>query len=288
MRPVRSASILRLDPAHQPLWRDEDTLQFGIDRRAEITLREPWHEPLLTELRRGIREESFDVVAHGLGAPRAPARALLAALDPVLHLAPLLPPPVHVQTQDSADASASLWLTEMLRDAGFPVSGAARPDTVSVCIVRGTAVSAHFAADLAADRVHLPVAFDAGGAVIGPLVVPGRTPCLACRDAQETDADPAWPRLQAQLIGRAGGAISSVRSAAAAPLVAQLLREPTPGSRYVRLSADGARAWHPVAFHEECRCRGLSSRSQRESAKAPDRRDRRSATTTPRACAQPA
>lgn len=288
MRPVRSASVLRLDPAHQPLWRDDETLQFGVDRRAEVALREPWSEPLLAELRRGIREESFDVVAHRLGAPRASAREFLAALGPVLHLAPLLPPPVYVQAQDPSDGAGALWLTELLREAGFPISDAHRPETVALRVVRGTAVSAQFAADLTADRAHLPIAFDAGGAVIGPLVVPGHTPCLACRDAQETAADAAWPRLQAQLIGRAGGAISSVRAAHAVPLVAELLREKTPGFRYVRLSADGTRAWHPVAFHEECRCRGLWSRSPRGSATAPDPRGPRSATTTPRECALPA
>ncbi|QTV79809.1 hypothetical protein [Microbacterium sp. NIBRBAC000506063] len=72
--------------------------------------------------------------------------------------------------------SGALWLTELLREAGFPISDAHRPETVALRVVRGTAVSAQFAADLTADRAHLPIAFDAGGAVIGPLVVPGRTP----------------------------------------------------------------------------------------------------------------
>ena len=35
--------------------------------------------------------------------------------------------------------------------------------------------------------------------VVGPLVLPGRTPCLRCLDLTRTDLDPAWPALAAQL-----------------------------------------------------------------------------------------
>lgn len=35
--------------------------------------------------------------------------------------------------------------------------------------------------------------------VCGPLVLPGRTPCLRCLDLTRTDLDPDWPALAAQL-----------------------------------------------------------------------------------------
>jgi len=38
---------------------------------------------------------------------------------------------------------------------------------------------------------------------IGPLVLPGRSPCLRCLDLHRTDRDPLWPLLVAQLSGRA-------------------------------------------------------------------------------------
>lgn len=38
-------------------------------------------------------------------------------------------------------------------------------------------------------------------AVLGPLVVPGRTPCHRCRDLALADRDPLWPRTQAALAG---------------------------------------------------------------------------------------
>lgn len=51
----------------------------------------------------------------------------------------------------------------------------------------------------AADHPHLFVRPRAQGAVIGPLVVPGRTSCLRCGDLSRTRTDSAWPRMLAQL-----------------------------------------------------------------------------------------
>ena len=49
------------------------------------------------------------------------------------------------------------------------------------------------------DQVHLVTAVWGAGAVVGPLVVPGRTSCLGCADLHRRDRDPAWPALAAQL-----------------------------------------------------------------------------------------
>ncbi|GAA0283119.1 TOMM precursor leader peptide-binding protein [Cryptosporangium japonicum] len=50
------------------------------------------------------------------------------------------------------------------------------------------------------DRVpHLPVLLRDGVAIVGPLVLPGRTACLTCVEAHRRDRDPAWPVLAAQL-----------------------------------------------------------------------------------------
>lgn len=41
---------------------------------------------------------------------------------------------------------------------------------------------------------HLPVSAYRAHASIGPLVVPGRTPCLNCGYLRRCDTDPSWPR----------------------------------------------------------------------------------------------
>lgn len=46
---------------------------------------------------------------------------------------------------------------------------------------------------------HLAAAVREATAVVGPLVVPGRSSCLRCQDFHRTDRDPAWPALVAQL-----------------------------------------------------------------------------------------
>jgi hypothetical protein len=46
---------------------------------------------------------------------------------------------------------------------------------------------------------HLAVTVRDDTVVIGPLVLPGRTPCLNCVDLHRRDRDPDWPALAAQL-----------------------------------------------------------------------------------------
>jgi bacteriocin biosynthesis cyclodehydratase domain-containing protein len=49
---------------------------------------------------------------------------------------------------------------------------------------------------------HLLAAAYEGLALVGPLVRPGRTPCLGCLDLHRTDRDPGWAVVAAQLTGR--------------------------------------------------------------------------------------
>jgi hypothetical protein len=48
---------------------------------------------------------------------------------------------------------------------------------------------------------HLVIEVCEDRAVLGPLVVPGRTPCHRCRDLALADRDPLWPRTLAGLAG---------------------------------------------------------------------------------------
>lgn len=46
---------------------------------------------------------------------------------------------------------------------------------------------------------HLPVVLRDEEVVIGPLVQPGRSPCLRCLDLHRRDRDSAWPRILTQI-----------------------------------------------------------------------------------------
>lgn len=65
---------------------------------------------------------------------------------------------------------------------------------------------------------HLFVATYAERAVVGPLVVPGRTGCLRCRHLHRRDADPTWPVVAVQW----SHAIAALRCPPTDPLLARM------------------------------------------------------------------
>jgi bacteriocin biosynthesis cyclodehydratase domain-containing protein len=112
---------------------------------------------------------------------------------------------------------------------------------------------------------HLPVVVDEDRVRIGPLVSPGRTPCVGCHDLHRADWDPAWPALVHQL-GREStivlpAAVSAVTThAAAGELAIEVLTHAaglptrTSGRCLVVGPAHDARTFWPVAFHPGCSC----------------------------------
>ena len=82
------------------------------------------------------------------------------------------------------------------------------PDLV-VLIEHGAADALAAQRLVGADVPHLSVVVREGTIVVGPLVLPGSSPCLRCLDLHRADRDPAWPRILAQLMaerrGPAGG-----------------------------------------------------------------------------------
>jgi bacteriocin biosynthesis cyclodehydratase domain-containing protein len=114
----------------------------------------------------------------------------------------------------------------------------------------------------AAGVPHLPVLLRDGVAIVGPLVVPGRTACLACVEAHRRDRDPAWPVLAAQLATEARpeladpAVVSLAAALAAAEVSGHLEGQPT-AALGVSLEAGPPgvplrqRAWPP---HPRCGC----------------------------------
>lgn len=111
-----------------------------------------------------------------------------------------------------------------------------------------------------ADQPHLIVRSQAGGVVVGPLVIPGHTPCVRCMDLTRRDADPAWPRLLRQLCRLGQPATPAMASWAAGVGAAQalgFLSGGTPESRgaTLELSApDFVTRWRSWPVHVGCGC----------------------------------
>lgn len=288
MSPLSSTTITRLDPAVPLLWRDGDTLQLGVDGDVRLTVDAPWIEPLLARMAGGFRLAAFDVIAHGVGAPRQEARALLGRLRPLLVEDVDVGGAAWVESIDIFDGRSEYRMREALIDEGVAQGSRSSRHDVGVILVEGAAAALQFARYLRDDTAHIPVSFERSRFTVGPLIVPGATPCLACRDAHERDRDAAWPRLHAQLIGRSAGTVSTAHVAEAAAMVARLLSSAAAPGEFVEVSESRGRVWRSVTFHEECRCRDLSSRSPRGTATELAPPAPLSAPTTPRAYARPA
>jgi hypothetical protein len=111
---------------------------------------------------------------------------------------------------------------------------------------------------------HLAVVLDEDRVRIGPLVIPGVTPCLGCLDLNRTAWDRAWPALLTQL-GRSRWTIAPMLPTplvytAAAEVGVEVLAlasgsRPLTAGRVLAVGPEhDARVTWPVAFHHRCAC----------------------------------
>jgi hypothetical protein len=287
--------MLRLDPAFPPLWRSVTTLQFGGEAVAVLEGPSPWQLRLIRELEGGVSETALDPLAIALGAPenaaadfvRGIARALSRA-QPQTRVA--LQSPDGFPRERLEVVAESLAMTgvevRMTTWSGAPDERMDARDTVIV-LAHHLVEPRRVAALMSADIAHVPLVFTGSGAEVGPVVLPGETPCLACIAAHRRDADPAWPQLAAQLIGRAAPPVSRALVIEAAFATAALVSESERNRSRLRghslILREGSpqrrlRAHRP---HAACRCRSLAETA---TAGVPALR----ATTTSSALARPA
>lgn len=212
------------------LRRDEHELQLGFDTADAVVVADPdrtLHR--LLELMDGrYRRQDLGDGAARLGVTADRFEALLTALAS----ADLLQPPTSqpaalgvqliglgpvgtrigeqllrsglgrlVVSDPESSTTPGRWLAddERVRRAAHWSESA---DGIDLTVVAGSCLEVDRAITTGlahAGRPHLLVRPRAAGAVVGPLVLPGRTSCLGCSDLSRTRADPAWPRLLAQL-----------------------------------------------------------------------------------------
>ena len=120
-----------------------------------------------------------------------------------------------------------------------------------------------------------------------PSSVPGATPCLSCVAEHRRDADEAWPRLAAQLLGRRGRRSPRLwrgrQALAASHMLTDAARHParqTASSLQIHAES-GARTTKTHRPHAACRCRSLGGIATGRVHEVP-------ATTRATAYAQPA
>lgn len=285
--------MIRLDPAHPPVWRTATCLQFGVDAVLRIEEPAPWQERLVKELERGVPDPGYRGLAVALGATAADAEAFLRTLTPALvsHERSVAAEAT-VRIPEGFSAATAERVVSAMAGAGVDViveDALTRPDPhvhgTVVLVAQHVVEPRRTAALMAADVPHLPVVFTADRCEIGPLVHPGRSACLRCVEEQRHAADPAWPWILAQLVDRAPVAVSPAVALEAGLVAAQLLSAaPAPTGRSIAVHDDlRPRRWREHRRAPDCGCRSLGGTA---TAAAPD--DRRRAPTTPPATAPPA
>lgn len=221
--------LLRIDPRLAPLWRDDRTLQFGIDAALTVTASLPWQERAIAELERGFPSADPAHLAATIDAPVAAVAELLETLRPVLLVSESDSQGVIVRASDRVAPAVVERLISALDDCGLPGVWAA-PDQEPIAPETPTILlGAHLVPPHMADRCmregtpHLPIAFLPGGADVGPLVIPGETACLACLAAHDSDRDAAWPVIATQLLTREPPPVTLPLTVEAAVLATRLL-----------------------------------------------------------------
>lgn len=301
--------MLRIAPAHPPLWRTPTSLQFGIDAVARLDDVTPWQERVLDALHDGVAESMLVALAVCFGATADEAARFSRTIRPALTRRDRRPLAVVVEFPVGMGHDEKAAFAETVISAGVQVAAArdwpADPGEHPVVVVSSRMLDPRRAAELMrTDAVHLPVALAGDTATVGPLIIPGRTACAACLHAHQTDRDPQWPVLASQLLGRAPLPTDRDVLLDAALVAARLLqshphlggesggsnaaggmsRGPAGSSLSVSLAAATVhRSWRAHRPHERCLCR-----SPEGTANAGALGGRWSSPTTSREFARPA
>lgn len=289
--------MLRLAPSYVPLWRSPTSVQFGVDAVVHVDDIAPWQEHLLDALVDGIPDAMVAPLAENLGAERGAVEHFLDQIRPAL-VGSHRPERVALELPEKLSHGEGTTFAGALVAAGFDVDVRRWPhddDRLPVVVVAHRLLDPRRAAQLIrADIVHLPVELSGDRITVGPLVVPGRTACEACRHAHRRDADSRWPVIAAQLLSRTPTPTDPALLQESALLAARMLRGgslvgppdglPHDVSHSVSVSSSSVRrTWRSHRPHAECLCRSPEGTASAAALDAPPPEP-----TTATAFAQPA
>lgn len=258
--------VWRLDPDLPVLWRSPSSLQVGLDPRVARADDLPrGAEHLVAALAAGVSPGGWDLAVQSAGVDADQAAELRAALAPAL-LADPPPRPVGPSPRATVfgDSALARAIAALLAEADALARDRATPD-LAVLVDDWVLAPADSARFLRRDIPHLPVVTTDRAVNVGPLVEPGRGPCLHCVDLARRDDDPAWPALAAQVLGRRPRALTRLEVGEAAALAARAILRYRDGERHPagdarpawRLDRDGSVSERRWASHPECRCAAL-------------------------------
>ncbi len=258
--------ILRLDPRRPLLWRDPTTLQLGADPvLAVLDDIDDAQLRLVETLVVGATRERLLLLAAHLGVRDDRVDALLDLLGAALE-AGASPAPVAEPLAVVGRGPGAARVAAVLTEAGHPVTALAPGAPLARTARWGAAVlvSTNVADPhehprwLRRDLPHLPIVFGEVAVTVGPLVLPGTSPCLTCVERHRARHDPARSALAAQLWGRGAAAETAGTALEAAVTARGMLRSREAGTSIRIDTASGARAAVRWSVADDCRCVDLS------------------------------
>lgn len=268
--------VLRLDSRYRLLWRSPTSLQFGVDSPPVVLSELSTADDLIiAALVRGVSRSGLSMIGESAGAREAEVERLLEAVSPILRPevgdtpAPAPQRIVLCGSGQCADALGSvLAASGIIVLDNEPASDATAQPDLAIIVAQFVIEPELHGAWLRRDVPHLAVVFGDARVRIGPVIEPGRTPCLYCLERWATDADPARPALASQLWGKRSPAETSLVTSEVVAIVSRyavsrLATRPQTGALgapATSLELDIAtgqvteRVWLP---HPECACLAL-------------------------------
>lgn len=162
--------------------------------------------------------------------------------------------------EDSGMRTAAVLKDEFARQ-GVAVTKHSRVDAAIVCSSR-VLDQGKTATFLGQEIPHLPIVIDEERITVGPMIIPGITPCALCQELYLLDATPDWPNIRQQL-ERFSAVIPPMALAfTAAGIGASMLQEywrkllngqPLDNNLGWEISSLGQRSF-TLDFHSACTC----------------------------------
>lgn len=261
-----SNTVYRIKSGRPLVWRTPSSLQVGVDppviRLDDIP---DAASPLIYALQDGISSEGYLGLASQLRVPLAEAQRLRVTLEPSFCLPVVTPPTPVVVTGMSATTT---HCAEALIRLGIPARRSdnlnAKGDEV-VALLADYLIDPQWPSQLGPGTTpHLPVIFSDQTIAVGPLIVPGETPCLSCREMQLREREPHWLSIGSQLWSTPSPLATSEGATVAATLIAWSIGAfswngvDRPPGHYALWDAPSREVTVAhLDFHPQCRCRGL-------------------------------
>ena len=249
--------FIRIDPSIPVVWRDSETVQFGLD--PEFARLGPLDLVGARGIAELVRGTSLSRLSSIVGGDIA-ARTLIDSCGDVFHRSPraTLPRLAVVGVAPATDTIARTW-------AGSTRSTvvAASSSDLSGTDVDFVVLVSHFVVSpidvqpwLGRDIAHCAIVFGESSVRIGPVVIPGETACIRCVELAHIDSDPSWSAVAPQMWRRHAAADSVDLAIHAA--AESLGMFPMGGGYSVRVDGTTfSRAVSPHELHSACGCRAI-------------------------------